>query len=255
MKQTVCRYFRICALCGLLLLVYGIPVHADTHAQDFLDGIKLYDAREYQKAAALFEKLATGGIHNGKLYYNLANTYLKQGKLGLAILWYERAHRLIPGDPDLNFNIDYARSLLKDEAGTLSSPVLQVIFFWKDLLSVVSWQWIGIITGTVFWCFLAGACYFKKRALKPFVYSFLCVALISSGTAVYLSNASAFHPRAVVLDKAVSVRSGFSSETTELFVLHEGTLVAVEKQMNGYLKIRYAKDKIGWVSNKLMEII
>jgi len=235
----------------LLLLAHGIPVHADTRAQDFLDGIKHYDAREYEKAGALFEKLATGGIHNGKLYYNVANAYLKLGRLGMAMLWYERAYRLIPGDPDLKFNMDYARSLIKDEPGTLSSPVLQVLFFWKDMCTTAVWQWAGIIAGTFFWCLLAGAYYFNKRALRPFIYGFLGIALLSSGTAVYLSNASAFHPRAVVLDKVVSVRSGFSSETTELFVLHEGTLVAVEKQLDGFLKIRYAKDKIGWVSNTM----
>jgi tetratricopeptide (TPR) repeat protein len=255
MKHSVYKYFRICVLSGLFLLTQGIPAFADTHAQDFLDGIKQYDAREYGKAAALFEKLAASGIHNGKLYYNLANAYLKQGKLGKAILWYERAQRLIPGDPDLAFNMNYARSLLKDEPGTLSSPLLQVIFFWKDLLPTAIWQWAGIIAGIIFWCLLAGDYYFKKRILRPFIYCFLGLALLSSGTALYLSNASTFHPRAVVLDKVVSVRSGFFSETTELFVLHEGTLVAVEKQKDGYLKIRYAKDKIGWVSNTKVEII
>ncbi len=255
MKQSLSKFFRNCVLGGLLLLACGIPAHADTRAQDFLDGLKHYEAGEYEKAAVLFDKLAADGIHNGKLYYNLANAYLKQNNLGLAMLWYERAQRLIPGDPDLNFNMDYARSLLKDEPGTFSSPVFQVIFFWKELLPTVVWQWIGIITGTIFWCLLAGAYYFRKRGLRPFIYSFLCVMLLSSGTAVYLSNASTLHPRAVVLDKVVSVRSGISSETTELFVLHEGTLVAVEKQMDGYLKIRYAKDKIGWVSNRNVKII
>jgi hypothetical protein len=151
--------------------------------------------------------------------------------------------------------MDYARSLLKDEPGTFSSPVLQVIFFWKDLCPITVWQWGGILAGAMFWCLLAGVFYFKKRALRPIMYSFLGIALLSSGTAIYLSNASVFHPRAVVLDKAVSVRSGLSSETTELFMLHEGTLVAVEKQLDGYLKIRYAKDKIGWVSDTMAEII
>jgi tetratricopeptide (TPR) repeat protein len=255
MKHSAYRYFLLSVLGGFFLLMHSIPAHADTHAQDFLDGIKHYDAGEYGKSAALFEKLAADGIRNGKLYYNIANAYLKQGELGRAILWYERAHRLIPGDPDLHFNMDYARSLLKDEPGAFSSPVLQVIFFWKDMFATGVWQWMGIIAGTLFWCLLAAARYFKKRNLKPFIYLFFSIALLSSGTALYLSNASTLHPMGVVLDKTVSVRSGFSSETTELFELHEGTLVAVEKQMDGYLKVRYAKDKIGWVSNKLVEII
>lgn len=255
MKTDVCRLLMTVAIATLFILLHGGSIHGDVGVQDFLDGINHYETGEYGKAAAAFETVANRGIRNGELYFNIANAYLKQDRLGPAILWYERAHRLIPGDPDLRFNLDYARSLLKDEPGTFSSPVIQVIFFWKDLLRASTWQWLGIITGAIFWCLLAVVRFFKKPALKPFVYGLLGLALLSSGTAVYRSNASAFHPRAVILDKAVSVRSGFSAETTELFVLHEGTLVAVEKQSDGFLKIRYADDKIGWVSETVAEII
>lgn len=255
MNTTVSQQLKTIIITVLLLLLYGTSVHGDAEVQGFLDGIKHYEAGEYGKAVLAFETVASSGIRNGKLYFNLANAYLKDNRLGPAILWYERAHTLIPGDPDLQFNLDYARSLLKDESGTFSSPVVQVIFFWKDLLRASTWQWLGIITGVLFWCLLAAVWFFKKSALKPFVYGFLSLALLSSGTAVYRSNVSVIHPRAVILDKAVSVRSGFSAGTTELFVLHEGTLVAVEKQDDGFLKIRYAEDKIGWVSESMAEII
>ncbi len=246
-----------CLWISLLATTCLVPpaARAQQDARTFLDGVKLYEAKEYTQAAQSFEKLAAEGIHNGKLYYNIANCYLKEKRLGLAILWYERALRMIPGDPDVRFNLEYARTLLKDEPASLGSPVLQVLFFWKNLLGVSAWQWLGIAAGAIFWCLWAAIWFFKKPALKPLLYGVLCLTLISSGTALYLKHAPSLHPRAVILNTAVPVRSGFSEDSTELFVLHEGTLVAVEKQTNGYLKIRYADDKIGWVPDTMAEII
>lgn len=250
-----------CLFAFIALLLFGAPVlgaataRADQSASSFLNAVELYENHEFAEAAAIFESLAREGIRNPELYYNIANAYLKDGRLGPAILWYERALRLDPGDPDLRFNLDYAKSLLEDEPADIGSPVLQVLFFWKDLLGVSAWQWLGISAGFAFWCLWAVIFFFKKPALKPFLYGVLALALISAGTALYLKNESVFHPRAVILGKAVSVRSGFSEGTTELFVLHEGTLVAVEKQADGFLKIQYAGDKIGWVSDTMAEVI
>src|ERR1700689_2970502 len=42
--------------------------------------------------------------------YNLANSYARSGKAGLAVLSYERAALLAPGDPDINANLEYVRA-------------------------------------------------------------------------------------------------------------------------------------------------
>src|ERR1700728_4150554 len=43
--------------------------------------------------------------------YNLANSYARDGKPGLAVLSYERAALLEPGDPDINANLAYVRAM------------------------------------------------------------------------------------------------------------------------------------------------
>jgi tetratricopeptide (TPR) repeat protein len=238
-----------------VVVATALPLHADQDAQLFQDAVALYQAGNYTDAAEAFEKIAHDGIRNGKLYYNIGNARLKEGRLGPAILWYERASTLVPEDPDLRFNLEYARSLLKDEPADISSPVLQVLFFWKDLLGISAWHWVAIVSGLAFWCLWAAARLLGKPVLKPFIYGFLGLTLLSTGTALYRTYSARVHPRAVILEQTVSVRSGFSADTTELFVLHEGTRVAVEKQSGDYLKIRYADDKIGWVSTDMAEII
>ncbi len=250
-----------CAFPALLVMAIILPMffppvaEPTPNAQRFLDGVRHYEAGEWPEAVAAFEALVNSGIENPKLYYNLANAHLKNGQLGRAILWYERAQRMAPGDPDLRFNLDYARTRLKDEAPPSGSPLLQVLFFWKDLLSTAGWQRTSVTCALFFWCLLAASVFLKIDRLRVPAWVLAAAAFVSAGTAVYEAHAPSLHPRAVILKEAAPVRSGLSTAATELFVLHEGTVVAVEKQRLHFIKIRYAKDKIGWISNETAEII
>src|ERR1700679_140544 len=42
--------------------------------------------------------------------YNLANSYARAGKPGVAVLNYERAALLAPDDPDIDANLEYVRA-------------------------------------------------------------------------------------------------------------------------------------------------
>jgi tetratricopeptide (TPR) repeat protein len=70
----------------------------------------LYTEERYADAAAAYEHVVAAGLTSGNLQYNLGNAYMKAGDVGHAILAYERARRLIPGDPDLVANFAYARA-------------------------------------------------------------------------------------------------------------------------------------------------
>ena len=60
-------------------------------------------------------------IHSesGAVYYNLANSYFKDGQLGKAILNYERAKRLIPRDGDLGANYKFVLSQVRNYSSDL----------------------------------------------------------------------------------------------------------------------------------------
>ena len=76
----------------------------------------------------------------------------------------------------------------------------------------------------------------------------MCTAfvLITMMTAV-LYYQRAFCPKAVIVQEEVAVRAGTTDTATVLFSLHAGTKVRVEDRREGYLKIRFSKDRIGWV--------
>ncbi|MCA1784850.1 MAG: BatD family protein, partial [Desulfobacteraceae bacterium] len=116
------------------------PGHAADTTPRFIDAVNKYQAGAFAAAAKSFEAIAESGIRNGHLFYNIGNAWFKAGETGHAILWYERANRLIPRDPDLRFNLAYARTLVKDKQETRVS-LDDVLFFWQGLIPL---QWLQL---------------------------------------------------------------------------------------------------------------
>lgn len=98
----------------------GIAIAEDEKPADpnklFYSANSSYEKREYSKAIEEYNKILDLGIDSGPLYYNMGNSYFKSGKLGMAILYYAKARRLMPYDSDLKANLNYARSLVETSA-------------------------------------------------------------------------------------------------------------------------------------------
>lgn len=239
--------------CVLLLMIASVAVAAETPSQQntklaasFLSGLEAYQKGAFEDAIAKFKRVADAGVQNGKLYYNLGNAYMKNGDLGHAILWYERALKLIPADPDLKFNLDYARGLVKDKMETQPAPLLRVLFFWNHLLSPLDIQRIAIGLNILFALSLTLHLFIKKPVLKALAGAALLFTLIFSATAFFNSYAAHYQRHAVVLPDEINVRSGLTPESTSLFVLHAGAKVKIEKEKPDHYRVYFAPDKIGW---------
>jgi tetratricopeptide (TPR) repeat protein len=231
----------------LLMLSIATGGMASENARIFMDGTAAYGKGDWPAAIEAFEQLAGSGIENGRLFYNLGNAYLKDDDLGRALLWYERALKFIPHDPDLKFNYDYALTLTKDERGEQTSPLLRILFFWEYQLSPDTIRWIALVLNAVLWVSLAVLAIRKKHLLRPSIILVAAATLIFSATALFNYIQAARIHHAIILPAEVPVRSGFTDSATQLFVLHAGTKVRVERQSDDYLLIRYTEDKIGWV--------
>lgn len=242
MKRLPIAYLALAWLLTLCIHAWASPP-----PRTFMDGTEAYRQGDWPAAIAAFDSLAQSGVNNGKLFYNLGNAYLKNDDLGHALLWYERALKYIPNDPDLRFNYDYALTLTKDERQEKSSPLLRILFFWKYQLSPSTVRWMAILLNAALWTALSVLAIRKKRLLRPSTIPIAAVTLLFSATAAFNYLEAARIRHAVILPQQVAVRSGFSDSATQLFVLHAGTKVRVERQSETHLLIRYAEDKIGWV--------
>ena len=220
-----------------------------------LEAISAYGAGRFATSAEKFTHLASQGIENGKLYYNAGNAFLKAGDTGRAILWYERARILMPHDPDLRFNLAHARTFVKDKSESSGFDITGMLFFWKNYLPPWLMIWTAIGLSAAF-ALYAGLRTRKGKRVFTLAGLVFFVATVLAGTTVCYDYYEKIHGRyAVILSSEASIRSGLSTEATTLFVLHTGTRVRVEEKRNGYLKIIFSRDKIGWVSTGDAEII
>jgi tetratricopeptide (TPR) repeat protein len=237
------------------------PAHAardrhpdQDHARPFIDALEAYKNDDYETAITRFSDIARSGVKNGKLYYNLANAYLKNDELGPAILWYERALTLLPNDPDLIFNYRFARSLTKD-APEEGSPLVRILFFWKYQLGSRTIAMAAIGFSLVLWGALIAWQFTRRRGIRRIAIVVSIPTLIFVLTAGYNYYENAHRRQAIVLPPQTAVRSGLQEESTELFKLHAGAKVTVLKPLKGYYQIRFSKDKIGWVPKEVIGII
>jgi len=73
----------------------------------------------YRKSVMRLERIVSeGDIHNGKLFYNIGNTYFRMEDIGRAILNYRRAQTFIPHDESLQRNLGTARMKCLDRIET-----------------------------------------------------------------------------------------------------------------------------------------
>ena len=245
-----------CIVLLILLILGSVRITgASETARTFLDGIKHYKEDRFAEAAAAFSSVADMGIKNGKLFYNIGNAYLKNGDIGNAILWYERSLKLLLHDPDLKFNYEYAQSLTKDEKGDKEFPLVRILFFWKYLLSQNWIQWSAICCNLIFWTLMTVRMFQRKFRFRTLGHVILTLGLVFTLTAVYNDYETDFTKEAVILPSRVSIRSGLTDDATELFVLHAGTKVKIDKEKDAYIRIFFSEGKIGWIKKSDADVI
>ena len=113
--------YNICLM--MLLGVASVKAQADTTVSVEMEqggasasvagkGVadEAYAAGNYQQAIALYEQILHTQGEAAAIYYNLGNSYYKSDNIAKAILNYERALLMNPGDGDIRFNLELARS-------------------------------------------------------------------------------------------------------------------------------------------------
>jgi tetratricopeptide (TPR) repeat protein len=240
----------------LLSLIFWTPCPASDHARAFFSAIESYKQGDYAAAAAQFEALAQSGVRSGPLFYNLGNACLKDGRLGPAILWYERALKLMPNDPDLRFNLQHARSQARDApSDDGQASLLRILFFWKDHLGESAVWMLALIFNLIFWV-MAGVWYMTGH--RGWIRAALAAglpALIFAAVAASDLYAGGRPSAGIVLPDRIAIRSGLEDDSTELFVLHAGAAVRILDRRGHHYLVRFTSEKIGWVGQNSVGLI
>ena len=212
-----------------------------------------YKEGRYDEAISQYERVLQQGVVSGALYYNLANAYFKNGRLGKAILNYERARELLPRDSDVLSNYKLALSQRKQNYPSPRKSAAQ-----KAVRGALDYYTVNeFVILTVFFAVLAGGLFlaalffsWPRQKIFPAVtvcltLSVLCLAGVTAkmhardgdGFAVS-STAAFFEPR---------------NDATVHFAVKEGQPVKILKRDGPWLKIERPDQKTGWVAADTVE--
>lgn len=219
-----------------------------------------YAQEHYQQAAHLYEELLKQGV-SAELYYNLGNSYYRMDNMTKAVLNYERAHLLSPGDRDIRLNLQLARSKTIDKV-TPESEMFFVTWYRAlvNITSVDGWAWTALcsLVAAIILALLylfAGNINLRKVG---FFGALVFVVLFAASNLFAWQQRRALTNRttAIVIESAVPVKSTPAKNGTDLFILHEGTKVTItDGSMRDWKEIRMADGKQGWLETKQIEVI
>ena len=223
-------------------------------------GNTAYLRSDYRCAIRDYEAILNRGFRSAKLYYNLGNACFKDDRLGEAILNYRRARLLAPGDEDIRYNLSVAESRTKDRIETIPE-----FFFegWmrtlRNLLSGTAWTMLSLVLlALAFLCalfyLLAGRLSLRKGGFYGMT---ACLALFVVATLFAAADRSETLDRrdAVVMSSAVSVKSSPDRAATDLFVLHEGTVLRTGDSLGDWTEVTIADGRKGWLESRHIETI
>ena len=224
-------------------------------SDDFKSANQLYDAGKFAEAAAIYERIEPKTAH---VYYNLGNAHFREGKLGLAILDYERARRLAPRDPDILANLKFAeqrlgvdevntpprawqrflRSLTESRTST-EWGVYELLALWLTVLAVGAWLYFPRIR--------TGLLVIAAAGLAGFAASVLAISHEVVGDRAA--------PAAIVVAGETEARFAPMADSTTHFRLAEGTRVVVREDRGQWLFVERADGQQGWVKSDTLKLV
>lgn len=219
-----------------------------------------YDNGDYQQAIAEYESLLKGGV-SAALYYNLGNAYFRTDNLTKAIIAYERAHRLSPGDRDIRFNLDFARSRTIDKI-TPQSEMFFVTWYHSlvNLVSVDAWAWVSIVSIVMALGLLLIYLFMPSLLIRKIGFYGACLFFLLFLTSNFLAWQQKLQytnrHAAIVTAPEVVIRQTPSAQGAGVVTIHEGTRVDItDRAMQGWLGVELADGRAGWIELKDVEEI
>ncbi|MEG0498478.1 MAG: tetratricopeptide repeat protein [Alistipes sp.] len=219
-----------------------------------------YINADYHTAIEVYERILAQGLASSKLYYNIGNAYFKEGNLSKAILFYNRAQRLTPGNEDVNYNLEVAKSRTKDNIEQIpeffATTWLRTL---RHTMGCTSWSILSLallvlLLGLLLLYLLAQRMALRKVGFYGTALT-LALCIVATWFAVLERQEVLRDDEAIVMVDSSAVKSSPDNAATDLFLLHEGTKVEVSDRLDAWCEVTLADGKKGWIESRKIEII
>lgn len=245
-------------LIAILLASAQVVLAEDFYKQLYEMGNEQYQAGKYDSAIAAYNQIVGAGLVSSEVYYNLGNAYYKKNQLGNCILSYEKALKLSPGDPDIEFNLQMANQGITDKVDLLpefflTKAIRQIMLSksadtWGVIAIFSSWLCIAALLFYI----LSSNIIFQKLGFYTALLA-IVVGLTTHLMGIYQRKIISTNANAIVMEPAVTIKSEPSANGTKLFIVHEGIRLNIIEESSEWLKVSLTDGNVGWIPKESIE--
>ena len=218
-----------------------------------------YDTGDFAQASDLYETLTKSQPSNGYIYYNLANAYYRQDFLGKAIANYLRARQLLPRNPEIKANLNFAKQKCADDIHAFTPTSTYRFFasghFYFNTKEIIL---ITLSVNVLFWFLWCLRMFTGSRKIASTFLVLSGIAMVTTAI-VFLVQLNINKDLAVVTAPEVNVFTDPTEQSVVRFKIHAGTEAAVFAQ-NGeadqdWIRIQLVDGKLGWAKRNQFETV
>ncbi|MBR5324395.1 MAG: tetratricopeptide repeat protein [Muribaculaceae bacterium] len=229
-------------------------------AQTLQEAADAYSKENYSASVKIYETLSDSVGVSAELYYNLGNSYYKLKNYPKAVLNYERALLLSPGDEDIKFNLEMAKANVVDKIDVVDRSFLSIWFeSIRNIASSNTWASIAIVSFILFLIGMFVYIFGKQVTLKKIGFfggAILLLLSVYANVASYKQKQKILERNtAIIMSPSITIKSSPSESGTELFILHEGTKVKITDKVGEWSEIKVEDGNSGWIKSSEMEVI
>lgn len=244
-----------------ILLLFPLSLFSAENPETLFTKAKTaYDSNNFEKALEAYKEIEKQNVESFELYYNIGNCYFKLNQIAKSIQYYSKSLKLEPNNNDAKNNLKFA--YLKTRDKTEPQEELFLNRWWKSLYnSTTSNNWaLFSLAGLIIFCaslisFLIAQVESKRKLFFIFSLLFFVITLVSLLFSYNQYKFASTQTEGVVLSNTISIKSAPTETATNLFVLHEGTVVHIIETSQNWLRIELDNQKEGWVNLKDIALI
>ncbi len=171
-----------------------------------------YEGGEFKRAAEWYHSKIDRYEPDAAWLYNLGNCYYQMRDYPAALLCFERARLLEPGDSDIIENLNRTREdLFQKRIGDINNPVDLVLRI-SDSLRPDQWLLLAAAGWFAFWLFIACRRYYNRNKLTILLIASVLVIGAGMAAAIYENGADYNDKNAIILLDGAKVYSLPSDE-------------------------------------------
>ena len=219
----------------------------------FSIGNRYFSIEKYDYALdaylAILEK-----VENPDLYFNIGNTYYRQGNLGQAIWAYEKGIQLSPLHKDLKYNLDFVNARVKDRIEVPKSILF--IEMYRTIKRNVKLNDL-LLWGGIMMLLASFATFFKVFNILDNIFAYrMTVILFIFSLLLHMIALDKYWEisdknEGIIISSIVNVRSAPRDRDEKIiFRIHEGLKVDIVQSQPGWFEIILLDGKKGWIEHQ-----